>query len=327
MLLLNALLGLFLLGCRAGNESSGLTDSSQADGRGPSRPLATQATAPRDLPGLHNVIEVTPGVFSGSVPEGAAGFASLRQLGIRTVISVDGAAPEVTAARREGLRYVHLPVGYDGIPSDKQVQLARAVRDLPGPVYIHCHHGKHRSPAAAASVAVVLGRLEPDQAVALMKQAGTGSVYTGLYGCVAHAVAADVADLNAAPADYPEVAVVSDFVAAMVEIDERFEHLLLIQKAGWQVPEDHPDLVPGQEARRLAELFERSRGQHADRAGSELFRKHLEVSIGDARSLAEQLARPARETAALDARVTALRAGCQACHGQFRNPPPAPSGR
>src|SRR5262249_33410514 len=132
--------------------------------------------------GLHNVYRLTDRLYSGSAPEGDEGFASLRGLGVRTVISVDGARPDLERARRFGLRYVHLPVGYDGAPEAQPLRLARAVRDLPGPVYVHCHHGKHRGPAAAA---VVLRCLDEscgaDAATAWMRQAGTDPHYGGLY--------------------------------------------------------------------------------------------------------------------------------------------------
>jgi protein tyrosine phosphatase (PTP) superfamily phosphohydrolase (DUF442 family) len=101
--------------------------------------------------GLHNVFPITDKFYSGSCPEGEAGFGSLRALGVRTVISVDGARPDVELARKHGLRYVHLPIGYDGVPRQQALRIARAVRDLPGPVYLHCHHGKHRGPVTASA--------------------------------------------------------------------------------------------------------------------------------------------------------------------------------
>ena len=40
-------------------------------------------------------------------------------------------------------------------------EIATAVQTLPGPIYIHCHHGKHRSPAASAAACVGAGLIEP----------------------------------------------------------------------------------------------------------------------------------------------------------------------
>src|SRR5262245_60445548 len=83
-----------------------------------------------ELAGLHNVYRVTDKLYSGSSPEGDEGFRSLQRLGVKTVLSVDGARPDVERSRRFGLRYAHLPVGYDGITHDQALRLARAVRDL-----------------------------------------------------------------------------------------------------------------------------------------------------------------------------------------------------
>jgi len=116
---------------------------------------------PLDLPGLHNIVAFHADVWSGSVPEGDAGFDALKSRGVRTILSVDGALPDLDRARARGMRYVHLPIGYDGFDDARKVELARAVRDLPRPIYIHCHHGKHRSAGASAAIAVSLGWLTP----------------------------------------------------------------------------------------------------------------------------------------------------------------------
>src|SRR5688572_7297898 len=70
-------------------------------------PPAVDAPAAADLPGLHNVVAYHAGLYSGAVPEGAEGFETLAAMGVRTILSVDGAAPEVEEAKRHGLRYVH----------------------------------------------------------------------------------------------------------------------------------------------------------------------------------------------------------------------------
>src|SRR5207302_1722064 len=87
-------------------------------------PYAVPDLPQPDLPGLHNVHCVADRLYSGSVPEGDAGFASLRRLGVQTAISVDGARPDVDRARRFGLRYVHIPVGYDGVPEPQALRPA-----------------------------------------------------------------------------------------------------------------------------------------------------------------------------------------------------------
>jgi protein tyrosine phosphatase (PTP) superfamily phosphohydrolase (DUF442 family) len=140
-------------------------------GETPSR-SGTPAPARVEAPGLHNVYRLTQGLYSSS-PEGDQGFASLRALGVLTVLSVDGVRPDIERAHKYGLRYVHLPIGYDGMPSQQALRVARAVRDLPGPVHVHCHHGKHRGPAAAAVARLCLDeRCTVEDALAWLRRAG-----------------------------------------------------------------------------------------------------------------------------------------------------------
>src|SRR5262245_36049218 len=87
------------------------------------KPAATpQKIAAEHLPNAYRIAEK---VISGGLPDGDAGFAELEALGVKTVISVDGMTPDVEGARKHGLRYVHLPHGYDGIPSERGQELAK----------------------------------------------------------------------------------------------------------------------------------------------------------------------------------------------------------
>src|SRR5262249_9425334 len=149
---------------------------------GSSQPEGRPSTNPLQLPGLHNVFQITEKLYSGSSPEGDEGFSSLQKLGVKTIISVDGAKPDTERAHKYELRYVHLPIGYDGVPREQALRIAKAVRDLPGPIYLHCHHGKHRGPAAAAVAHLCLDDKCPvEAALAVLKKAGTDPHYTGLY--------------------------------------------------------------------------------------------------------------------------------------------------
>jgi protein tyrosine phosphatase (PTP) superfamily phosphohydrolase (DUF442 family) len=273
---------------------------------------------PADLPGLHNVVAFAPGVYSGSVPEGDAGFDSLRSMGIRTIISVDGASPDVAAAEARSIRYVHLPITYSGMTEQRKLEIARAMRDLPHPLYIHCHHGKHRSAAAAGAALVSLGILSPDQAQARMKVSGTAPSYKGLWSCVALSTLASPEALDAADASFPKTWKTSGPVQAMVEIDEINDHLKLIEAAGWAAPKDHPDLVPAAEAGRMADLF---RNLHAsdelksepadllawlDRAGAEAAQLEDAIVAG----------KPASE---LSAAFKIVAKSCKDCHAKHRD--------
>ncbi len=105
----------------------------------------------------------------------------LAKLGVKTIVSVDGIAPNVEAAKKYGMRYVHVPIGYDGIDESAQALLTRVATDIKGTIYIHCHHGKHRGPAAAAIVCRVDDGRPAEAAMIILEKAGTGKEYPGLW--------------------------------------------------------------------------------------------------------------------------------------------------
>ena len=126
---------------------------------------------------VHNLFRATTNVFSGNSPDSDAAYAELAQLGVKTIISVDGAKPDAEAAREYGMRYIHLPIGYDSVPSNRVVELVKAAQTVTGPIYVHCHHGKHRGPAAVAVICEATAGWTTNQAVTWLKEAGTATDY------------------------------------------------------------------------------------------------------------------------------------------------------
>lgn len=282
---------------------------------------------PRDLPGIHNLVSYqgsgADAFYSGGAPEGVAGFESLEKLGIRTVISVDGAIPDVAAAKAKGMRYVHLPIGYDGFDEARKQELVRAVRDLPKPIYLHCHHGKHRSAGAAGTIAVSLGWMTNAQAAARMKVSGTSEAYKGLWACAARAGVMPASAIDAASAAFPEVTRPDSMVASMVAIDEALDRIRLVEKDGWIVPKDHPDLAPAADAGKIADLL---RLLVKDGSVAKLceddkadFIKRLEQDAVHASTLEESLASGKVDPARRDAALKSLSAGCKDCHARHRD--------
>ena len=176
-------------------------------------------SAPKDFAGLCNVVAFHSDFYSGSAPVSESGFQSLDSLGIKTIISVDGAIPNVDLAQKHGMRYVHLPIGYDGFDDARKAQLVRAVRDLPKPIYLHCHHGKHRSAGAAGTIAVSLGWLTNDEAATRMKVCGTAAGYKGLWACTAAAAPMTAIAIDAATSDFPKITKPDSFVVSDREMD------------------------------------------------------------------------------------------------------------
>jgi hypothetical protein len=274
-----------------------------------------------ELAGLHNVFRVTDRLYSGSSPEGDTGFEALQKLGVRTIVSVDGARPEVERARKFGLRYVHLPIGYDGVPRERALRIARAVRDLPGAVYIHCHHGKHRGPAAAAVVHLCLDeKCTVAEAIADMRRAGTDPHYAGLYAAAEQIRRPTREELDHVSDSFPEVAQVPALALLMVEIDQRWDNLKRARAAGWKTPADHPDIDPPHEALQLREHFREAARVGTAKDRPDDFRGKLADSEQAAGALEEAL-RVKSTPAAANKAFGVLRERCSQCHAHYRDVP------
>jgi protein tyrosine phosphatase (PTP) superfamily phosphohydrolase (DUF442 family) len=284
---------------------------------------ALAATKPVDYPGIHNAVTYVDGYISGSMPEGDAGFDTLAGMGIRTIISVDGAEPEVSRAEARGIRYIHLPIGYNGFDDARRLELVRATRDAlaQGPVYIHCHHGKHRSAGAAASVAVALGLANPQSMLERMKVSGTAAGYTGLWACARNATVLSKQAIDAVPGTFASVSKPSGFVQAMVDMDVVMEHLTAIEKAGWKVPADHPDLVPAAEAGRLADLLRNSAEGGRAKSQPAEFAELLRRNAREAQAIEDMLAAGQKDVAKLSAGLKLVAATCKDCHVTYRDVP------
>jgi protein tyrosine phosphatase (PTP) superfamily phosphohydrolase (DUF442 family) len=267
-----------------------------------------QAVAPPEdvhHEGLHNVLAVGDGLLSGSSPEGDAGFDSLQALGVKTVISVDGAPPDVAAARDRGMRYVHIPVGYGGITREQAVLLCKAATELPGPIYVHCHHGKHRGPAACVLIRLARGGWSADEALAFLKSAGTDPRYEGLYANAREFTPPTEAELRACPSIFPERVDVGGLAARMVEIDEVWDRIKKKPEAA--------------EVVQLVEHYrESARLPETERRGAR-FKSVLADAAAAARDLegALRTGNDAARKAAFD-RSAGL---CTSCHREFRDRP------
>lgn len=294
----------------------------------PSQASASQGTATSaieafeavsDQTHLHNAHLVTEKVISGAQPEGDQSFEALRDLGVKTIISVDGAAPDVAGAKKFGMRYVHLPIGYDGVAPEEGKAIAKAVSELPGKIYIHCHHGKHRSAAATAVACVYSRQLPPEQAEAVLHTFGTGENYKGLWQAARDARPIDAESIAAFDVTFVERATIGDFAEFMVAIDQGWEHVKQIQKAGWKAPADHPDLDAAHEVLMVQEhLTESARlRSSADRPAE--FQRLLGESGAHLKSLADILDKQPVDTRAADAAFKLASRNCTACHATFRD--------
>lgn len=272
----------------------------------PFRPVAVSA------PGLDNAFRLGERIYSGSSPEGDAGFESLRKLGVRTIITVDGAAPDLERARQYGMRYVHLPVGYDGIPRDRALSLARAVRDLPGPIYIHCHHGKHRGPAAVACALLATDpNFSAKEGSIWLQTAGTDPRYRGLVELPDRFVPPTRAELAQAETNFPEVAPTANLTRKMVTIDELADALKAEREAGWKSAQKSANraVLLAEEFRESARLPEVT--QHPEMA--------MQMLAAEAATLKLESALRQGDLQSRKQAFSAVTASCSRCHAKFRD--------
>jgi hypothetical protein len=270
----------------------------------------------RESEPIHNLFEVVDGVFSGSEPSTEEAFELLHGLGVELVVSVDGARPELELAARYGMRYVHLPIGYDGMDEGRRRELASVMAQREGAVFVHCHHGVHRGPAAVGAGLVGSGEMGVDDAVAFLERAGTSSRYEGLFesvrGCRVLA-----GDEMVCSVELPELEIVEGVGALMVQISRTWERVEIVRDGGWRPASSHPDLVPLEEAGMLADGFRLMSEDPSAREYPVGFQSYLASSLELSMLLERALEGGARGRA--DELAGRIESDCRSCHAGFRD--------
>ena len=278
-----------------------------------STPIEEDSLQEKNLPA--NLLRVSKSTYSGGEPRGDTAFKALHGIGIRTVVSVDGAQPDVEAARRHGLRCVHIPLGYDSIERQAAWSLVRLARESKAPVFVHCHHGRHRGPAAAAIVCLAGGELTKQEALQFLRRAGTSAHYSGLWKAVR--------EFETPPrrARLPELVERADSgtaAQAMAEIDRAMDYLEMCRDAMWGVPPEHPDLVPANQALLVKEGFRES-SRHLGNMYDQRYGVWLKEAESHAADLERALRRSRRDLASAGRYYSLLRDSCTRCHHQYRD--------
>jgi len=270
---------------------------------------------------LPNAFWVHKHLLSGGLPHGEEAFQELAELGIKTLISVDGIRPQVDLATKHGMRYVHLPHGYEGISESRQREIAKALRDLPKPIYLHCHHGKHRGPTAAATGCIINGWLSKEAGERVLRVAGTNPAFLGLYQTVQRAQPVLLDEIDRWRVEFTSIAPLPPMTEAMVAIDAVHDRLLQARKEAW----NNVNLETSSDALILKEHFlelERTESEFRDdRSFQSLVREgqhfadELEAQLLRIRSHSE----PEAAKAHADQSMDRIRKNCAQCHTAFRD--------
>lgn len=280
-------------------------------------PLTPVLTDKGEPQGIEHYHKWSDRFGQGGQPVGEVAFRNLAALGYRTIVSVDGARPDLENAAKYGLRYVHVPIEYSGITRDEALRMVQAAKTSDGPVFFHCHHGVHRGPAAAMVVRMAVDGIPVEQATADLKASGCAPKYEGLYRDVAAFVPPTAAELATIPTDLPAFASAGDMVDHMAAASRVFENLQASEKAAWGPPPSSPDVNPPHEATILAEHFREMQRLEECRDYGDQYMKWLAESETQSEKLAESLRAGRKDDAT--AALKAVKKACDTCHAKHRD--------
>jgi len=133
------------------------------------------------LPGLTNVGRVAPGIFRGAQPD-PEGYATLKAMGIRTVINLRTRHGERKAVEAAGMRYVEIPMSFWMNVDPAAVRKALSVMTDPAnqPVFVHCSRGKDRVGVVAAVYRMEVDGWSEAEAEAEMEAFGFHEIWSQL---------------------------------------------------------------------------------------------------------------------------------------------------
>lgn len=273
---------------------------------------------------LHNVFKLSANIYTGSEPTAMPGLKAVKELGVKTIISVDGKGPDIEDAMKLGMRYVHIPTQYKGLTGEQVDHLAKTFRELEGPFYVHCFHGRHRGPAGAAIGRIVLDDVPREQAIAEMRQySGTSKKYEGLYRSVATRAIPTAKETLALDYDFPPIEVLQGVPGAMVPIARAHDFLEILAGLDWAEDADNPDIDAYNEARILNEAFAAGPTFADYQDQPEDFRAMWASAVQASADMTEQLRLFNNGDAAMGAAAKesfkVVQKSCSDCHSIYRN--------
>jgi len=131
--------------------------------------------ASQRLGGLSNFGYVTDTLYRGAQPS-AAGFGTLRRIGVSIIVNFREEAGETARERHEveamGMRYVGIPWSGRHTPTDSQVlEFLDLVRSNPNvKIFVHCQRGADRTGTMIAVYRIAVEHKSVPQAVSEMHQ-------------------------------------------------------------------------------------------------------------------------------------------------------------
>jgi len=302
------------LGCTSASPASGSPAAPVATSPIPAAPTLDAKGEPA---GIEHFKKWSDHLAQGGQPFGEIAFQNLAAMGYRTIVSVDGVRPDAETAAKYGLRYVHVPFGYDGVPKDAQTRIVKAVETSDGPVFIHCHHGFARGPAGAMIARIATEGISNEEAAKELKDSGCSEHYKGLFRDVLAAVPPTSAELAKVPAALPSYVSVGTLGEQMAALDRTWARVGVSKGASWASPAGRADVDPPHDARLLWEqLREIGRLGDIENHGPD-FLTSLKTAEDGGIALEEALRKG--DGAAATKQFGVIKQSCDACHTRWRD--------
>jgi protein tyrosine/serine phosphatase len=157
-----------------------------AEGSGVTRGISSQLPAGAhlsehlygDLPGLSNVGRVNQGVYRGAQPE-AEGYATLKKMGIRTVINLRSTESEKEKVEKAGMRSIEVPMEMttDGLKEKVDRVVALMADPANQPLFVHCRQGRDRTGIVVAAFRMKVENWSLADAEAEMESYGFNDIW------------------------------------------------------------------------------------------------------------------------------------------------------
>ncbi|QGJ69816.1 Hypothetical protein PBC10988_15030 [Planctomycetales bacterium 10988] len=265
-----------------------------------------------DREGVHHLHQIDPQLFSGAEPEGETGIATLAKLGIRTIVCVDSLPPSQAIAEKYGIKVIHIPLTYAEITEDSKSKFKAVLESQKKPIFVHCHHGKHRGPAAAAIFWQIMRKGSHEDALKILETVGTSKEYQGLWRDVSNFSPDQLKPVSAdelvADASEP------GFAHSMAIIDRFFLQLDKDRAADWKRTNPEEKLTSAQYALLLKEAF---------REGHRLLKPDVEYRhlVKESEQLCGELeeALKAKQLQKATQLFYKIEDGCISCHSDYRD--------
>lgn len=131
------------------------------------------------LAGLNNLGRVASGIYRGEQP-GPAGYATLKRLGIKTVIDLRTSESEKAQVEAAGMKAIAVPIKMTRKGLRQKVDQVVALMADPAnqPVYVHCRHGQDRTGIVVAAYRLSQQAWSLKDAEAEMQSFGFNDVWT-----------------------------------------------------------------------------------------------------------------------------------------------------